>query len=139
MSAAALTPRVRIMAVCDGIRESKTETGVFDLKNVRQTVVADAFPFVPRRLWLYLLLSHPRGGEHPAYILVSDSDDRRIYYADLSPNPRFPDGAEFLPIRVRVQCRFPRADRYIFQICFFQEHGADVVKGEFPFDVLEGA
>lgn len=26
--AAALTPRVRLMAVCDGIRESKTEAGV---------------------------------------------------------------------------------------------------------------
>src|SRR6266404_3403758 len=38
MAAAALTPRVRIMAVCDRVRESKSEAGVFDLKGVRQVI-----------------------------------------------------------------------------------------------------
>jgi hypothetical protein len=137
MPAAALTPRVRIIAICDGIRESRTEAGVFSLKNVRQAIVADTFPFLPSGLWLYILLSNPRGGEHPAYILVNDSSARMVYYADLSPHPRFPDGTDVLPIRVRVRCRFPRPDRYTFQLWFFQVQGSDVLKGEFPFDVLQ--
>jgi len=60
MPAAALTPRVRIMAVCDRVRESKTEAGVFDLKGVRQEIIANALPFVPFRLWLFLVLSSHR-------------------------------------------------------------------------------
>jgi hypothetical protein len=34
----ALTPRVRILAICDGIRESTAEAGVFYLKGVRQAI-----------------------------------------------------------------------------------------------------
>ena len=45
MAAASLTPRVRIMAICDGVRESKIEAGVYHLKGVRQSITADAFPF----------------------------------------------------------------------------------------------
>ena len=54
--AAALTPRVRLMAICDAVRASKTEAGVFDLKGVRQTINASVFPFRPPRLWLFLFL-----------------------------------------------------------------------------------
>jgi len=39
MTAAALTPRVRLMAVCDGVRESKTEAGAFHLTGVRQVIM----------------------------------------------------------------------------------------------------
>jgi hypothetical protein len=53
MAAAALTPRVRMMAICERVRESKIEAGVFDLKGVRQAIMAHAFPFVPGRLWLF--------------------------------------------------------------------------------------
>lgn len=34
MAAAALTPRVRIMAICDGVRASKTEMDVIRLSSV---------------------------------------------------------------------------------------------------------
>ena len=45
MAAAALTPRVRIMAVCDGVQESKTESGVFHLRGVRQKLMTKSlFP-----------------------------------------------------------------------------------------------
>ena len=56
MAAAVLTPRVRVMVVCDRIRPSRIEDGVFDLRGVRNHVSASSFPFLPRRLWLYLLL-----------------------------------------------------------------------------------
>jgi hypothetical protein len=136
MAAAALTPRVRIMAVCDGVRESETEAGVFHLKSVRQAIHGHAFPFVPHRLWLFLLLSSPRRGNFPGYVLVSDRNDQRIFYGHLSPRPTFNEGVEFLPYRVRLRCTFPEPGRYTIQLCFFREQGSDVVKGEIPFDVL---
>jgi hypothetical protein len=143
MAIAALTPRVRIMAVCDRVRESKTEPGVFDLRNVRQMIYASAFPFVPSQLWLYLLLSSPRPGEHAGYILVRHSkveSDKTMFRSRMSPNPRFEEDSDFLPLRVRIRCSFPEPGRYIIQACFFQEMGSDVLKGELPFDVFqEGA
>ena len=63
--AAALTPRVRLVTVCDRVRESVTEAGVYHLRGVRQSIVAPAFPFVASRLWLFLVLSSPRPGTYP--------------------------------------------------------------------------
>ena len=67
---AALLPRVRMMTVCDGVRESKTEAGVYNLKGVRQSIVVPTLPFGPRRLRLFLLLSSPRTGAFPCYVRV---------------------------------------------------------------------
>jgi hypothetical protein len=127
-----------MMAVCDGIRESKTEAGVFHLKGVRQGAAASSFPFVPRRLWLFLLLSNPRPGEFPGYILiVNDRTDKTAYYGKLAPNPVFQQDAQPLALRARIRCTFPEAGRYSVQVWFFQEKGSDVVKGELPFSVLK--
>jgi hypothetical protein len=141
MAAAALTPRVRIMAIWDGVRESRTEAGVFHLKGVRQGITASVFPFVPARLWLFLLLASPRAGVYPGQVLVvHDRTDKTIFYGKLSPDPTFAAGRESLPVPVRIRCTFPEAGRYSVQVWFFQEHRSDVLKGELPFDVLrEGA
>jgi hypothetical protein len=40
MTAAALTPRVRVMVVCDGIKPSQVEEDVFHLRGVRYYVAA---------------------------------------------------------------------------------------------------
>lgn len=53
MAGAALTPRVRLMAVCARVRESTTEAGVYHLRGVRQGIVAQVFPYVIFRLWLF--------------------------------------------------------------------------------------
>jgi hypothetical protein len=53
MAAAVLTPRVRLITLCDRVRESDTEAGVYHLRGVRQRIVAQAFPFVAFRLWLF--------------------------------------------------------------------------------------
>ena len=82
MAAAALTPRVRMMAICDRVRETKTETDVFHLKGVRQAITANAFPFGPAHLWLFLVLSNPRGGEFPGYLrVINDRTDKRSHTA----------------------------------------------------------
>ena len=51
MAAAALTPRVRLAIVCDRVRESVTEAGVYHLRGVRQQIVAPAFPFLRTTTW----------------------------------------------------------------------------------------
>ena len=136
MAAAALTPRVRIMAICDGVRESKTEAGVFHLKGVRQAMTAQAFPFVPWRLWLFVLLSSPRAGEFPGYVrVVNDRTDRVVFHGHLVPCPRFGSNGGLWPIRYPIRCRFPEEGNYSVQVWFFQAQGSDVLKGEMPFAV----
>src|SRR5260370_31519372 len=141
MAAAALTPRVRIMAVCDRVRESTTEAGVFDLKGVRQEITANGFPFVPSRLWLFLVLSSPRPGEYPGYVRVIDeSTDKTVFYGQLAPPPVFNVDKDVLAGRLQLRCSFPGAGRYTVQVWFFHQHGSDGLKGELPLSlVLDGA
>ena len=131
MAAAALTPRVRMMAICDGVRESKTEVGVFNLKGVRQSITADGFPFVPDRLWLFLLLSSPRAGKYPCYVrVVNDRSDRMIYYSYLNPRPSFDAERDLYLGRYPIRCSFPEEGRYTVQVWFFQADGSDVLNGD---------
>ena len=44
---AALTPRVRVLVVCDGIRASRIEENVFNLRGARYQIYADLFPPAP--------------------------------------------------------------------------------------------
>jgi hypothetical protein len=136
MAAAALTPRVRMMAICDGVRESKFEAGVFHLKGVRQGMTAGAFPFVPARLWLFLLPSNPRAGEFTSYVrVVNDRTDRVVFHMHLDPRPTFGADGGLFAWRGPIPCRFPEEGQYTVQVCFFQEQGNDVLKGEIPFYV----
>lgn len=136
MPAAALTPRVRIMVIRDGVRESKIEAGVFHLKGVRQALTAHDFPFVPSRLWLFVLLSSPRAGEFPGYVrVVNDQTDRVIFHGHLEPRPHFGIDSRLWAVRYPLRCKFPEQGSYTMQVWFFQEHGSDVLKGEMPFTV----
>ena len=138
MAAAVLTPRVRLMTVCDRVRESNTEAGVYHLRGVRQRIVARAFPFVGFRLWLFLVLSSQRPGTYPGYVRVLDDEtDKAIFFAHLSPHPRFEANAQTVAAVARLRCAFPRAGRYTVQVWFYQEQGSDVLKGELPFSVAE--
>lgn len=140
MAAAALTPRVRLMAICDGVRESKTEAGVFDLRGVRQAITTNAFPCVPQRLWLFLVLTSLRVGEFPGYVrVVHDRTDKAVFFGHLT-RPTFGPGGGLLASAARLRCSFPEPGSYTVQVWFFQMHGSDVLKGETPFTVeTEGA
>jgi len=125
------------MAICDRVRESRTEGGVFHLRGVRQQVVAKEFPFIPFRLWLFLVLSSPRPGTFPGYVrVIDDRTDKAIFFGKLTLVPTFGDDekvqANYMPIR----CSFPEEASYTVQVWFFQEHGPDVLKGEMPFSVI---
>jgi hypothetical protein len=130
---ATLTPRVRIMAVCDQIREHNGEPGVFDLKGVRQTIQANEFPFVPRRLALFLIFTNPRPGSYPGYVrVINERTDKTVFYRHLIPTPQFDETADVIAVPLRMRCQFAEPDRYIVQVSFYQERGSDIVKGELP-------
>ena len=124
MSPAAVTPRIRLMAVCDGVRESKTESGVFHLRGVRHTIVADGFPFVPARLCLFLHLSSPRPGMYPGYArVIDDHTDKAIFYGNLTPTPAFDGDHPIRAASIRLRGAFPEEGGYTVQVWFFQDRG----------------
>ncbi|MGH7221775.1 MAG: DUF6941 family protein [Gemmataceae bacterium] len=129
------------MTVCDGVRESTTEAGVYHLRGVRQRIRARAFPFVTFRLWCFLVLSSHRPGEYPGYIrVIDDGTDKAIFYGKLTPPPTFEANVEIVVNVMQLKCSFPQPGRYTVQIWFFQEQGRDVLKGELSFTVsTEGA
>lgn len=138
MAAAVLMPRVRLMTVCDRVRESSTETGVYHLWGVRQRIIAQGFPFVAFRLWVFLVLSSHRSGTYPAYIrVIDDETDKTIFFAHLAPHPRFEGNDQTLAAVARLRCSFPHSGRYTVQAWFYQEEGSDVLKGELPFSVAK--
>jgi hypothetical protein len=140
MSAAvALTPRVRMMAICDDVRESILEADVFDLDGVRQSIDAPAFPFVPLQLWLFLVLSSPRAGSFPGYIrIVNDRTEKAVFFGHLDPYPAFDADAGTAPACAPIRCAFPEDGTYSVQVWFFREEGSDVLKGEMPFFIDSG-
>ena len=134
---AALTPRVRTLVVCDGVRASKVEESVFHLRGTRYHLRADSFP-LRRRLRLFLILSSPRPGRFIGYVkVIHDSTDRAVFYGQIQPSARFPADSDLLPLVLPVTVRFPQTGRYTMQVWFFQGAAADVLKMEQPFDVLE--
>jgi hypothetical protein len=117
MAEPALTPRVRLMTVCDRVRESTTEAGVYHLRGVRQETVAQRFPFAAFRLWLFLVLSSPRPGSYPGYIRVlDDGTDKALFFAHLAPDPSFEGHEQTLAAVARLRCAFPHAGRYTVQV-----------------------
>lgn len=131
---AALTPRVRMMVICDGVRESKSEEGVYHIKGLRQSLAAPTFPFTPKRFWTFLLLSSPRGGEYPCYVrIVNQRTDKLVRFCHIEPRPRFGAEGGVWAYYAPISCTFPEPGSYAVELWFFQEQGSDVLKGETPF------
>jgi hypothetical protein len=135
MAAAALTPRVRTIVICDNVSASLTEDGVFTLEGVRLGLQAASFPW-RAALSLFLLLSSPRKGKFVGKVLVvSEQTDRAIRYVKFSAV--FREDNELLPLYVEVgDCVFPEAGRYNFEIYFSVRDGGETLKGEHPLTVL---
>lgn len=138
MAGVALTPRVRMMVVCDAIKENPIELDVFDLKGVRQQKIARSFPFMPKRLWLFVVFSCPRAGSFPAYVrVIHDRTDRAVFFGYINPRPEFGGDSGLKAHRIRLRCVFPEAGLYTIQVWFFQKDGNDILKGELPFSIVE--
>src|SRR5215467_4311647 len=106
--AAALTPRVRMMAICDGVRESKLEAGTFNLKSVRDKLTTRGFPFIPSQLWLFLVLSSHRPGQFPGHVaVINDRTDKSMFFTHMDPGPTFDAGNAIWSDRASIRCTFP--------------------------------
>jgi hypothetical protein len=136
MSAAALTPRVRSMVLCDDVTAHETEDGVFNLQGVRAHLIAESFPY-RAELHLFLLLSSPQQGIFGGKVLaVDDSNDKSVRYVKFPAV--FERVSELLPLDVEIgPCVFPQAGQYTFQVFFQSKTKDEALKGEMPFHVLQ--
>ncbi len=138
MAAAAITPRVRILALCDEVLPSDLEIDVFTLEAVRQHVIAERFPWLCR-LCVYLLLSSARKGNYPSKLLVVDNNhpERRVVRY-LKHSVVFREDNEHLAHILAIEnIAFPQAGHYTFEVWFEARDGTEALKGEHPFRVLE--
>jgi len=138
MSAAALTPRVRVLVICDEAVASDVESGVFTLEGVRQHLSGGPFPW-RAPLTLFLVLSSPRKGTYTGNVVVVDDEtDRTVRYANF--RAAFEEDNEVLPLCVDLgECEFPRAGSYSVQVWFSPPKGRDVLKAEQPLYVFDNA
>jgi hypothetical protein len=134
MPAAAVTPRVRSIVICDDVSASLTEDGVFTLEGVRLHLEAGAFPW-RASLSLLLLVSCARKGRYPAKILVvNERNGKPIRYVKLIAV--FQEDSELSPLYVQIgHCMFPEAGPYNFEMYFTVPGGGEALKGELPFVV----
>jgi hypothetical protein len=134
MTAAAMTPRVRTIVICDDVSASVTEESVFTLEGVRSHLRAASFPY-RAALSLFLLLSSPRKGRYSGKILVvNERTEKPIRYVKLLAP--FQEDNELSPMYVDIgDCVFPEAGYYSFQVYFSARDGGEVLKGEHPFTV----
>jgi hypothetical protein len=135
MSAAALTPRVRILAVCDEALPSEIEESVFTLEGVRQGFIAGSLPCI-RALNVYLLLSYPRSGRFEGEVkLVLVDEDKTIRISKFTAD--FVAASSSLALAVDLgDCTFPKPGAYSVEIRFLTSSGA-VLKAEQSFLVWE--
>jgi hypothetical protein len=131
MSAAALTPRVRILAVCDEALPSEIEDGVFTLEGVRQGFTAKSSPCV-RALTAYLLLSYSRRGRFEGELkLVALDEEKTIRMARFTADFAGASGGLALAVDLG-DCTFPQPGTYSIEVHFVTSSGA-VLKGEQSF------
>jgi hypothetical protein len=135
MTAAAFTPRVRILVVCDEIVASEIEEGVFTLEGVRQGFSAGSFP-CNRALGIYLLLSYPRRGHFDGQVkLVQETEERTIRFTKFTA--AFDDHSGFHALVVEMgDCVFPEPGVYKVAVEFWVATG-NVLKAEQPFHVWQ--
>jgi hypothetical protein len=134
MAAAAVTPRVRTIVICDEVTPSSIEAGVFTLEGVRQHVEAAALPW-RGSLSVFLLLSSPRKGKHEGKVLVvNERTDRTVRYVKfMAP---FANDYELIALSVEIDdCLFPETGAYTFEVYLSARTGGEALKGEHPFIV----
>lgn len=135
MAAAAVTPRVRMIVICDEVSASETEDGVFNLEGVRQYFRAATFPW-RADLCVLLLLSSARKGRYPGTIrVVRDQDERVIRLVNFTTTFRIDNEFLFVPLGID-SCVFPKPGRYTFQVSFSSRGGEEALKGEYPFALI---
>jgi hypothetical protein len=76
VSAAAITPNVKGIVVCDEAFGREIETGVYNLEGVRQVIAAPTFPYM-RSLFLFMQIESARPGEFNGNIRIIERESER--------------------------------------------------------------
>jgi hypothetical protein len=135
MSAAALTPRVRIMVICDDVIPSEIEDRVFTLESVRQQRWTEFLPYLGD-LSVFLVLSSPRQGDFVGLLLIRN--DRGGIIQSCRFVVSFQEEYDLLPVVVEMgSCEFAELGRYQFEAWFVDSSGQHAQKGELPFFILQ--
>ena len=129
-----MTPRVRVMVVCDDVIESEIEEDVFTLENVRHQLLTES-----HTAWIdlnvFLWLSGPRTGTFPGKVtVISSKSGKTIRYEKFDAIFDEDEDAQFTFVPLET-CQFPETGRYFFEVWFMDEKGNEVQKGEQPFDI----
>jgi hypothetical protein len=136
MSAAVLTPRVRILVLCEDVIENEMEEGVFTLVGVRQHLGDGVYP-LRASLSLFLVLASPREGTYQGnVVIVRVQNDKSLRYAKFQVD--FDEDHQVLPLHLDLGwCEFPEPGLYMVQVWFSPGLEHDVLKAELPFDLLD--
>lgn len=126
---AAMTPRVRVISICDEATASEDEDGVYSLEGVRYEVYAPEFPY-RRSLWVYLLLSSVQPGVFPCSItIVNNAETWSVLYSGFRVG--CPEANEPVAIGLNLgEIPFPEPGRYTVRVRFATNEGVGVLKGE---------
>jgi Family of unknown function (DUF6941) len=109
-------PRVQVMVLCDGIKESDEEYGVYHLSGVRTEIEAASFPFTRLRLCAFLQMS-VHAGEGSCYLRVVRAADDEEMYRTAARAVVFTGPLEVLPKVFRFRnCSIPTAGLYYVQV-----------------------
>lgn len=134
MAAAVLTPRVRLMAICDDATPSDIESGVYTLEGVRQGIAADTLP-CRHDLVVFLVLSCPRRGRHAGWVQVVDIQTEKVIRIQ-NLHADFDGSNSRITVGVRLpNCIFPTGGEYRFEVWFLRSGEPPVLKGEEYFSV----
>ena len=114
-------PRVHVMVLCDEINASPTEADVFDLRGVRTSIAAPAFPYRHLQLCVYLQLTGHEGAASGEILIARADTDATVHYQPTG-TVQFQGPLALIPLGVWLtDCDFPEAGLYYVQAYFDQK------------------
>src|SRR5262249_15266259 len=94
----------------------------------------ETLPSSPTRLWLFLLLSSHRPGKFPGYVrVIDDSTDKAIFFAKLTPSPRFGAEGGFWATRARIRVSSPLPANTASKSGFVKSRAVTCLRARCPF------
>ena len=109
-------PRVQAMVLCDGIKESDEENGVFHLNGVRSVLDALSFPALHPRLCAFLQMSGHQGYVQ-CHVEIECQETGDLVFQSTAKEISFvsPNWVETVFFRLR-NCMFPAPGVYYVQV-----------------------
>jgi uncharacterized protein DUF6941 len=109
-------PRVQAMVVCDRVKESETEPGVFSLSGVRAFIGASSFPAFCPLLRAFVHMSGHQGIAF-CHVEVNRLETDETIYRTPTKKITFKGPTVVVPVMFRVRnCVFPAPGLYYVQV-----------------------